>query len=76
MIVQFGVPPNRVDLVGYVDGVSLVDCWEHRVVEELPGSGESFAVPCIGLQELIRNKHAVGRPQDQDDPRFLRRTGR
>ena len=30
LIVQFGVPPNRIDLVNRIDGVTFEEAWSHR----------------------------------------------
>jgi hypothetical protein len=62
-IVQLGVPPNRVDLLCAIDGVTFEDVWAGRV----PGRFGTQAVAYIGRAELIRNKRASGRPQDLAD---------
>jgi len=33
-IIQFGVPPNRIDLVSSISGVSFAEAWESRVEEK------------------------------------------
>jgi hypothetical protein len=73
MILQFGVPPNRIDLLNRIDGVSFEECWGGRRQLELPLCGRRFYVNYIGLQQLIKNKEAPGRDKDLDDLRFLRR---
>ena len=62
-IIQLGVPPNRIDLLTVIDGVTFAEAWEHRV------AGHFGAVPVfyLGRDEFIRNKQAVGRPQDLAD---------
>jgi hypothetical protein len=32
-IIQFGVPPNRIDLMNKIDGVNFDEVWENKVVE-------------------------------------------
>lgn len=68
IVYQIGVPPNRVDIVTGIDGVEFEEAWAHRI--------ESFygnqPVNVIGLNELIRNKEATGRPQDALDAQNLR----
>ena len=62
-IVQLGVPPNRVDLMTMIDGVSFPEAWAGRI------EGRFGAVPVcyIGKAELVRNKRATGRAQDVAD---------
>lgn len=74
-IFQFGVPPNRIDLLNRIDGVSFGDCWENRTEASVPSPGGEVPVRFIGLAELIRNKTAAARAKDLDDLRFLRRIG-
>jgi hypothetical protein len=62
-IVQLGVPPNRVDLMTAIDGVTFSEAWAGRVAGRF---GEQ-PVFYIGRAELIRNKQASGRPQDLAD---------
>ena len=62
-IVQLGVPPNRVDLLTAIDGVSFDEAWASRV------GGQYGAQPAhyLGIEELRRNKRASGRLQDLAD---------
>lgn len=62
-VIQIGVAPNRVDLLTSIDGVEFSDAWTQRA--DLLVEGESVSV--IGRDHLIRNKLAVGRPQDRAD---------
>ncbi|MCB9687118.1 MAG: hypothetical protein H6738_17120 [Alphaproteobacteria bacterium] len=62
-IYQLGLPPRRIDLLKRLDGVSFDEAWEHRVVREVDG----LLVPFLGRSDLVRNKRAVGRPQDLAD---------
>jgi Nucleotidyl transferase AbiEii toxin, Type IV TA system len=62
-IIQLGRPPNRVDLLTAIDGVSFADAWAGRVA----GSYGEQPVFYLGLEELRRNKRASGRPQDLAD---------
>ena len=71
-IIQFGVPPNRIDLLNEIDGVAFRDAWPYRVVAFLASPVDSIIVPFIGLDQLVVNKTASGRPKDLDDLRFLR----
>lgn len=62
-VVQLGYPPNRVDLITAIDGVDFDSAWRGRVA----GRYGSAAVFYLGKAELIRNKVAAGRAQDQID---------
>jgi len=71
-IIQFGLPPNRIDLLNTVDGVEFEEAWpEKTIVDIVTGSG-TIPLFYIGLDELITNKQAAGRPKDLEDLRFLR----
>jgi len=66
--VQLGFPPQRIDLLTSLKGVTFEEAWNGRV-EDLFGSQK---VCYIGKEELIRNKQAVGRPQDKADVSVLK----
>lgn len=52
MVVQLGLPPNRIDLLTAISGVtSFAAAWESRVVHEVRGR----QVPFLGRDLLIRN---------------------
>jgi len=72
MILQFGVPPNRVDLINDIDGVKFADAWPNRLTLTMPVGGSAVEVNLIGIDDLIKNKEASGRPQDLKDLKFLR----
>jgi hypothetical protein len=70
-IVQFGVPPNRIDLINTIEGVDFTTAWSGRVQAVLVAGENDIPVSYIGLDELITNKRATGRPRDLDDLSFL-----
>ena len=71
-VLQFGRPPNRIDLLTRISGVSFADAWSGReLVELVLESAERVPMQYIGLPQLIANKRATGRPKDLDDLRFL-----
>lgn len=72
-IIQFGVPPNRIDLINQIDGVKFEEAWPDRAVAVLKGPDSSIPVLFIGLPHLVRNKRASSRPKDLDDLRYLER---
>ena len=73
MILQFGVPPNRIDLINDIDGVKFADAWPGRLTLTMSAGKESIEVFLIGLDDLEKNKQASGRPRDLEDLKFLRR---
>jgi hypothetical protein len=47
VIVQFGRPPNRIDLLNHIDGVSFAEAWASRVTVPFrtvatTGQGDEF----------------------------------
>lgn len=71
MIIQFGYPPNRIDLLNAISGVTFNEAWKGRISENLQVRGQTIAVCYIGLAALIKNKKAVGRPKDLEDLKYL-----
>lgn len=62
-IVQLGSPPNRIDLVTSISGVTFAEAWERRIsdrIDELP-------IVFVDRQTLLVNKAASGRPKDLAD---------
>jgi hypothetical protein len=70
-IFQFGVPPNRIDLMNVIENVEFKDAWAHRNDALARMKGKKILIHYIGLQQLIKNKKAVGRHRDKDDLLFL-----
>ena len=66
---QFGVAPNRVDILTAVDGLDFEGAWERRVLRTLG----RVTVPVLSIDDLIRNKRVVGRHQDLADAERLER---
>ena len=60
---QIGVAPCRIDFLTSISGVEFADAWNSRQTHIIDG----HALPVIGLAELLKNKHASGRPQDLVD---------
>jgi predicted nucleotidyltransferase len=70
--IQLGRPPNRIDLLTIISGVSFEEAWETRVRGDLGGQGVDY----IGFDALILNKQASGRDRDQMDVKQLQRIRR
>jgi hypothetical protein len=62
-VVQFGLPPNRIDVLTGVSGLKFSDAWETRLESGFSG----LRAPFLGRQALIENKRASGRTKDLAD---------
>ena len=62
-VVQLGRPPRRIDILTGIDGVSWDEVWEFKTEIDVSG----LKCWAIGLDQLIQNKRASGRPQDLAD---------
>ena len=71
IVLQFGAPPNRIDLINEIDGVDFEEAWENRREENLEGGVCEGKVYFIGLEQLIKNKKATGRYKDLEDLKYL-----
>lgn len=71
VIIQFGAPPNRIDLMNLIDAVSFPEAWEAREEAILVLPEGEVPLSFIGLVDLIRNKEAAGRPKDFEDLQYL-----
>ena len=61
--VQLGYPPNRIDIVMSCDGIQFEECFQSRIQVDSDG----LIIHFIDLDNLKKNKLAVGRPQDLAD---------
>jgi hypothetical protein len=62
-VVQLGLPPNRIDLLTSISGVTFDEVWSGRVRSDLDETPVSF----IGKEQLLRNKRSTGRLKDLAD---------
>lgn len=62
-LIQLGRAPNRIDLLTSITGVTTDEAFVGKVPAELDG----ILVFILSKEALIRNKRAVGRPQDIAD---------
>lgn len=70
---QIGVEPGRIDLLTAISGVRFEDAWLFTIEADF---GEAVRCRVIGLNELLQNKRASGRPQDLADVSTLERLTR
>ena len=66
-VVQLGQPPNRIDILTSISGVSFEEAWQERLFGDLDG----LTVPLLSKACLIRNKKASGRDKDLEDLKRL-----
>jgi hypothetical protein len=71
MIFQFGVPPNRIDLLNEIEGIGFSEAWKGRTTEHLSFRRKQFDIFYIGLKDLLKNKRVASRPRDLEDLKFL-----
>lgn len=70
-VIQFGIPPNRIDLINEIDGVSFEEAWKVKQKEEITIKSIKVVVNFIGLSHLIKNKRKSGRNKDLEDLNYL-----
>lgn len=63
MVVQFGAPPGRIDVITGIGGLDFTQAWANRMIVEIEG----ITIPVIGRADLIRNKRSTGRRKDELD---------
>jgi hypothetical protein len=73
VVVQFGRPPNRIDLLNRIDGVLFSDAWKDKIELSIKARDSVIPLFMLDLQNLLRNKRASGRPKDLDDLAALNR---
>jgi hypothetical protein len=69
-VVQFGVPPSRVDILQSMAAVSFDEAWQGHVDLRID---EMIVAHYVSVDDLIRNKEEVGRPSDLADVDQLRK---
>jgi predicted nucleotidyltransferase len=67
-IAQIGYPPFRIDILNKIDGVTFKQAYPNKLVIDVDG----LKINYIGLDDLIKNKIASGRPQDITDIKTLK----
>lgn len=70
-IFQFGMSPNRIDLINSIDAVTFNEAWEKRTEEHIKIKGKEYPVYYIGLEQLIKNKISMKRFKDLEDLKYL-----
>lgn len=62
-VIQLGNPPNRIDLLASISGVSFESAWNTRTSGRLAGHDINY----LGLDSLLKNKQESNRAQDRLD---------
>jgi hypothetical protein len=62
-VLQIGRPPNRIDILTSLDGVTFESCYKRRAQGIVDGIRTKF----IGKADLKKNKKASGRKRDLGD---------
>jgi hypothetical protein len=62
-VIQLGVPPRRIDILTQITAVDFAEAEANRVMVNIEG----LDVPVISRSHLLKNKRALGRPQDKAD---------
>jgi len=67
IVFRMGLPPNQVDLLMSVSGVTFDEAWPNRLERDIEG----IKVFVIGRADQVRNKRSTDRPKDKIDADWL-----
>jgi hypothetical protein len=70
-IVQFGIPPNRIDLIGDIAGFDFKKAWQKRIVETMNFAGKQVELYYTDIHSLIELKQLADRHKDREDLIYL-----
>jgi len=73
VIIQFGRPPNRIDLITKIESVRFEEAWASHLEEKIIIDDKEYPIYFINVDLLIKNKESVGRPRDMMDLKYLRK---
>lgn len=63
IVFQMGLPPNRIDILTRISGLTFTEAWPNRFLFSYHG----IELAVIGKDDLIKNKLAAGRAKDLAD---------
>lgn len=72
VIIQFGVPPNRIDLLSEIEGLTFEEVWDNKAEVYIKIREKRMPLYYIGLDQLIKNKERLKRYKDLEDLKFLK----
>lgn len=67
IIFRMGLPPNRIDIITDVSGITFDEAWPNRIEHEVQG----IRVNVISANDQIKNKRSTDRPRDKLDADWL-----
>lgn len=73
VVIHFGIPPLRVDILSSIDGVDFEEAFKQKFVHDL---GNVKSVNFISYNDLIKNKKASKRKKDNYDLQWLKDYGK
>ena len=73
VVVQFGKPPLRIDILAAIDGVDFDTAFKNRFVHDL---GPVKEVNFISYDDLLKNKKTSARQKDNFDLQWLKDYGK
>jgi hypothetical protein len=62
-MIRMGIPPNKLEITNFIDGVTFDDCFKNRIRVKIDG----LEMNLISLTDLRQNKKANGRNKDLAD---------
>ena len=68
LVYQMGRPPARIDVIMSVKELDFETSWQNKVESKY----DDVTVYFLSLEDLLKNKESVGRPQDLIDASNLR----
>lgn len=67
IVFRMGLPPNQVDLLTSISGLTFDEAWPNRLEQTIEGT----LVHVLGRADQLRNKRSTGRPKDKLDADWL-----
>lgn len=71
-VIQFGLPPFRIDLLNRIDGVAFDNAYQTAVHETIMHDERKIPIKIISLDMLRQNKIASARMKDLEDVQKLK----
>ena len=66
-IIRMGIPPVQIEVITSASGVDFTECYSRREMVEINGISVNF----ISIEDLKKNKRAIGRHKDMEDLEHL-----
>jgi len=73
VIIQFGIQPNRIDLINKIDGIQFEEAWLNKETTSIKVNNKRLVLYFIGLDQLIKNKETAKRYKDLEDIKYLKK---